>query len=97
MASATEGVKNFPRNGCGVDHVIALQILIPLIFLEGWDGGGGGKRGVRATTLCRIPSLFLNDALIYSQDAVSTLARRGRYVTLCITLLLLFIKRLTLR
>jgi len=35
MASATEGVKNFPRNGCGVDHVIALQILIPLIFLEG--------------------------------------------------------------
>jgi len=42
--------------------------------------------GVRATILRRIHGLFLNNAKIYSQDAVYTLAQRGRYVILRITL-----------
>ena len=47
-----------------------------------------GSGGIRATMLRRIPSLFLNDAGIYSEDAVLW-QWRGRYVMLRSTLLLL--------
>jgi len=59
MASATPGVKNPPPNGCAVGHVITVQILTPLTFLDGCGGGGGSGRraGYHAS-----PSLSLNDA-----------------------------------
>jgi len=47
----TPGVKNSPRNVRGVGHVTAVSILIPLIFLDGWDGcgeGSGGRAGYHA-------------------------------------------------
>jgi len=45
MASATLWVKNSIRNQCGVGNVTAVLILTPLIFLEGWGGGGRGSGG----------------------------------------------------
>jgi len=69
MASATPGVKSPPPE-TGVVLVLRCLNFNPFNISGGWDGAVGGSGCVWAAVLRRILSLFLNDAWIYSEDAV---------------------------